>query len=474
MKSYFRPFVRRIALCLGLLGGPACPATSAAPAAPRPNIVLISIDDLGYADIGPFGSKLTVTPRLDRLAAEGRKFTSFYAAAPLCTPARAALMTGSYPRRIGLGRGSGHGVLFPADAHALHPDEITIAEILRVAGYATGCFGKWHLGDQKGFLPTDQGFDAYYGIPYSNDMWPENETAGWSFPRLPILRGTKVVGEVNTMKDQAELCRLFTDEATAFIRANRARPFFVYLPHAFIHLPRAASPEFMAGDDVLHAQIREVDWSVGRVLDCLAEVGVADNTVVLFTSDNGGGRTSNNAPLRGTKGSAFEGGLRVPLIAHWPHVIPAGTICDELATQMDLLPTLADFAHATAPADRAIDGRNVRALLLGEAGARTPHENFFYHQENTLRAARSGPWKLFVSGELYHLANDIGETTDVARDHPAIVADLRKRMASFEADLTVSSRPVGRPLNPRTILPRPGTDGAEAHRPTLAVGKKLK
>lgn len=442
-------------------------------AAPRPNIVLINIDDLGYASTSPFGAPKTETPRLDRMAAEGRIFTSFYAAAPLCSPARAALMTGSYPRRVGLGRGSGHSVLFPADTHALHPDEITIAEVLREAGYATGCFGKWHLGDQPGFLPTDQGFDTYFGIPYSNDMWPAHP-GGWQFPLLPILRGSKVVGEVRTMEDQAELCRLFTDEATAFIRANRARPFFVYLPHAFVHGPRAARAEFTRGDDVLKAQIRELDWSIGRLLDTLAEVGVAEKTLVLFTSDNGGAGPTNNAPLRGSKGSAFEGGQRVPLIAHWPAGIPPGTVCDELATQMDLFPTLAELGRGRVPTDRVLDGRNIRSLLTGQPGARSPHAAFFYHQENTLRAVRTGPWKLFVSGELYQLANDIGETTDVARAHPDIVADLRRHLASFEADLAANSRPVGRPVNPRTILPRPDATGEEAHRPTLELPKRTR
>ncbi|MBL9190436.1 MAG: sulfatase [Opitutaceae bacterium] len=467
-------FVRRCSLVLRLLvaaGLGGVVDTAAAPAgATRPNIVLINIDDLGYSSTSPFGAPKTQTPRLDRMAAEGRIFTSFYAAAPLCSPARAALMTGSYPRRVGLGRGSGHSVLFPADTVALHPSEITVAEVLRKAGYATGCFGKWHLGDQPGFLPTDQGFDAYYGILYSNDMWPAHP-GGWQFPLLPLMRGSAVIGEVRTMQDQAELCRLFTDEATAFIRANRTRPFFLYLPHAFVHGPRAARQEFTASDDVLKAQIREVDWSVGRLLDTLAEVGVAEKTLVLFTSDNGGAGPVNNVPLRGGKGSAFEGGQRVPLIAHWPGVIPPGTVCDELATQMDLMPTLADLTGGSVPTDRVLDGRNIRALLTGAPGARSPHAAFFYHQENTLRAVRAGPWKLFVSGELYDLKNDIGEVKDVAGAHPDLVADLRRRLSDFEAEIAANSRPAGRPVNPRTILPRPGAEGAEAHRPTLDLPK---
>ncbi len=451
-------------------------AQSPAASAARPNLVIINIDDLGYADIGPFGSKKNKTPRLDRMAAEGRVFTSFYAAAPLCSPSRAALMTGSYPRRVGLGRGSGHGVLFPGDDHALHPNEITIAEILRDAGYATGCFGKWHLGDQKGFLPTDQGFDEFYGLPYSNDMWPayanDNKAARWKFPRLPILRGSTVVGEIKTMEDQADICRQLTEEAITFIRAQRAGPFFVYLPHVFVHLPRAARPAFATGDDLLQAQVREVDWSVGQILDCLAAEGLDKNTLVLFTSDNGGGRGSSNAPLRGTKGTAFEGGQRVPTIARWPAAIPPGTVCSELATQMDLLPTFSSLARARLPADRVIDGRDIGPLLLGQTGAQSPHAEFFYHQENKLRAVRVGDWKLFDNGELYHLGHDIGETKNVAGANPSIVSDLQARLARFERDLATASRPVGRPPDPKTILPRPGVDEPEAFRPTLHISTR--
>ena len=279
----------------------------------KPNFVIIFIDDMGYADIEPFGSTTNKTPHLNRMAAEGKKFTSFYAASPVCTPSRAALMTGCYPKRVGLARGSWSVVLFPKDAHGLNPNEITIAEVLKSAGYATGCFGKWHLGDQPEFLPTNHGFDTYFGIPYSNDMWPPHPEADkWDVPTppLPILRDDKVIEIVENMDDQAELCKRFTDEATDFIVKNKDKPFFVYLPHAFIHFPWQAREEFMesAGldDDLdeqemiggydyytnkrVKAQIEEVDWSVGRILETIEEQGLAENTMVIFTSDNGGAK----------------------------------------------------------------------------------------------------------------------------------------------------------------------------------------
>ncbi len=438
-----------------------------------PNFVVILIDDMGYGDIGPFGSTLNETPHLDRMAAEGMTLTSFYVAAPLCTPSRAALMTGSYPRRVGLGKGSGHVVLFPGDAHALHPDEITIAEVLKPAGYATGCFGKWHLGDQKGFLPTDQGFDTYFGIPYSNDMWAGH--ADWDFPGLPVMRDHEIVDEIKTMENQGTLCRRFTEEAVKFITTSKEQPFFVYLPHAFVHHPRAASPEFMAkSKDETEAQIEEVDWSVGQILDTLRKNGLAENTLVLFTSDNGGTAGNVNKPLRGGKGSAFEGGMREPTVVWRPGTVPAGTRCDEILTSMDLLPTFAQMAGAKAPSDRVIDGRDITPLLRGEHGAKSPHDRFFYHQGDTLRAVRSGPWKLFVSGELYQLHDDISESKDVAAQHPDVVARLKPMFAAFESDLAANSRPVGKTHATRTLLPRPGVEGDEAWRPTLELGPKPK
>jgi len=438
-----------------------------------PNFVVIFIDDMGYGDIGPFGSTVNDTPHLDRMAAEGMKLTSFYVAAAVCTPSRAALLTGCYPKRVGLAKGSFHAVLFPGDKHGLHPEEITIAEVLGEAGYATGCFGKWHLGDQPQFLPTSQGFDEYFGLPYSNDMWHGHQ--GWYFTPLPLVRGRQAVGEVKTMEDQAQLCKLFTDEAVAFIRRNGSRPFFAYLPHAFIHHPRAARKPFLDRsknpDRVTGAQIEEVDWSVGQILKTLRQLELDRRTLVIFTSDNGGSRGCVNRPLRGGKGSAYEGGMREPTLAWWPGEIPAGSTCDELMTAMDLLPTFAALAGAQVPQDRTIDGKDVSALLLGRPGATSPHEAFFYYRGNSLRAVRSGPWKLFVDGRLYNLDQDISESHDVAASRPDVVARLREHLARAREDLGdgetpgKNCRPVGVADNPRVILPRPGVEGDAAYAP---------
>ena len=445
-----------------------------------PNFVVIFIDDLGYGDIGPFGSTLNHTPNLDRMADEGMRLTSFYVAAAVCTPSRAALMTGCYPKRVGLPRGSGHAVLFPGDHWGLHPQEITVAEVLKQAGYATGCFGKWHLGDQPGFLPLDQGFDTYFGIPYSNDMWPGLKR--WPLPGLPLVSGREVVGEVADMDDQATLCRLFTEITVDFIRANAKTPFFAYVPHAFVHHPRQASTRFMERtknpDRATGGQIEEVDWSVGEILDTVRELGIAEHTLVLFTSDNGGAGGCVNKPLRGGKGSQFEGGMREPTVAWWPGKIPAGSTCDEVATAMDLLPTFAKLAGTTGPRDRLIDGRSIVPLLLAQPGAKSPHQAFFYYRANDLKAVRSGLWKLFADGKLFNLDHDIGETRNVAEQHADVVSRLKLHLENARADLGdgpqkgANCRPVGIAKNPRTLLPRPGIEGEEAYAPTLSLGGK--
>ena len=456
--------------------------SQAAPAAKKgggkPNFVVIFIDDMGYGDIEPFGSKLNKTPHLNRMAAEGMKLTSFYVAAPVCTPSRAALMTGCYPLRVGLPMGSWHAVLFPGDKHGLHPKEITVARVLQSAGYATGCFGKWHLGDQEQFLPTSHGFDYYYGIPYSNDMWPGLKR--WDFPRLPILRGTEVVGEVKDMDDQADLCRQFTEEAVGFIRKSHkaGKPFFVYLPHAFVHGPRKARRQFMEAtknpNQATGAQIEEVDWSVGQVLQALRDLKLDRATLVLFTSDNGGAGGCVSKPLRGGKGSTFDGGMREPTLAWWRGRIKAGSTSDELMTAMDVLPTLAKLAGAKAPTDRTIDGKDIAPILLGTPGAKTPHEAFYYYARSNLRAVRSGKWKLHVPGpQLYDLDKDIGEKKNVAKQHPEVVRRLQALLAVARRDLGDGKvkgkgcRPVGVAENPKTLLPRPGVTGREGYAPVL-------
>jgi len=439
----------------------------------KPNFVVIFVDDMGYGDIEPFGSKLNNTPCLNRMAKEGMKLTSFYVACGVCSPSRAAMMTGCYPIRVGLAMGSWHGVLFPGDTHGLNPTEVTIADMLKGAGYATGCFGKWHLGDQPQFMPNSQGFDTYYGIPYSNDMWPGLKR--WDFPPLPIMRNREVAGEVKTLDDQALLCKQFTDEAVAFIRKHTDEPFFVYMPHAFVHHPRAARAEFLAKaknpDKVTGAQIEEIDWSAGQVLDVLRELKLDDNTLVIFTSDNGGSRGCVNTPLRGGKGSAFEGGMREPTIAWWPGRVPAAATCDEVATTLDILPTFAAFGRAKVPTDRIIDGKDVSDLLLGKAGARSPRETFFYYQRTNLQAVRSGRWKLFRDGKLYDLTADIGEKRNVAAKHPDVVKRLQAYLQQAREDLGdgkqkgKNCRPIGVAQSPRTILPRKGVTGPAARAP---------
>ncbi len=469
-----------------------------AAAASKPNFVVIFIDDMGYGDIGPFGSTINDTPHLDRMAREGMKLTSFYVTSGVCTPSRSSLMTGCYPLRVGLPRGSGHAVLFPGDHHGLHPEEITIAEVLKEAGYATGCFGKWHLGDQPQFLPTRQGFDYYFGIPYSNDMWPGLKR--WQFPDLPLMRNEKVVGLVKDMRAQGQLCRQFTEEAVKFIRGKKDQPFFVYLPHAFVHHPRGASDSFLtkAGLDesfsedpqaTTHnhklrertkAQIEEVDWSVGRILDMLRELKLEKDTFVIFTSDNGGASGCVNKPLKGGKGSQFEGGMREPTIAWRPGTIPAGSVCDEVASTMDLLPTFAKLAGTAAPTDRIIDGRDIANLLLGRPDAKSPHKAFYYYGASTLRAVRSGPWKLFANGTLYNLDDDIGETRNVAARNPKVVKRLNVLLEEARNELGDGQRvgphvrSVGIAENPRTLVPRPGVEGEAGYIPTLKLKRKAR
>ena len=467
-------------------------------AAAKPNFVIIFIDDMGYGDIGPFGSTINDTPHLDRMAKEGMKLTSFYVTSGVCTPSRSSLMTGCYPLRVGLPRGSDHAVLFPGDHHGLNPDEITIAEVLKDAGYATGCFGKWHLGDQPEFLPTNQGFDTYYGIPYSNDMWPGLKR--WQFPELPILRDEKVVGIVKDMKAQGQLCKQFTEEAVKFIREKKDEPFFVYLPHAFVHHPRSASDSFLekAGLDetfnsdpasTTHnhelrartkATIEEVDWSAGQILDTIRELGIAENTYVIFTSDNGGASGCVNKPLKGGKGSQFEGGMREPTIAWRPGTIPAGSTCDEIASTIDLLPTFAKLGGGKAPTDRIIDGKDIADLLHGKPGAKSPHKAFYYYRASALAAVRSGPWKLWNKGQLYNLDKDIGEKKNVAAQNPKVVKRLKALLEESRQDLGdgnrkgANCRTVGVAQNARILVPRPGVDGKKGFIPTLKLKRSDK
>jgi arylsulfatase A-like enzyme len=449
-------------ICLALAALPLC-------AAP-PNVIIIMADDQGYEDLGCFGSPKIKTPHIDRMAGEGMRFTDFYSGASVCTPSRAALLTGCYASRVG-----NLGVLFPRDNRGLNPSEITIAELLKTKGYATACIGKWHLGHHKEFLPTSQGFDTYYGIPYSNDMTldPKQPLADDIVLRegvtmemirthakknlVPLMRDDKII---EYPADQNTLTKRYTEEAVSFIKANKDRPFFIYLPHTMPHIPVYASPEFEGKSEIgLYGDsIEELDWSTGRILDTLRELKLDRNTLVVYTSDNGPWKLATDswvkgnrnrrvggfaAPLRGYKFSRFEGGMRVPTVMWWPGRIPAGKVCSDVAASMDLLPTCAEMSEAKLPDDRIIDGRSLLPLLEGRDGAGSPHQAFFYRTE----AVRSGKWKL-KGKALYNLEEDISETKDVAADNPEVAARLNGLLSEHKQDLAKNKRPAGGPPKP--------------------------
>jgi len=452
----------------------------------RPNLVIINIDDLGYSDIGPFGSTLNRTPNLDRMAAEGRRLTTFYAA-PVCSPSRAALMTGCYPKRA---LPIPH-VLFPGNDVGLAPSEITVAELLKSAGYVTGIVGKWHLGDQPEFLPTRQGFDEWFGLPYSNDMGPAADGVKSNFgdplpaesknlqPPLPLMRGETVVQRV-LASDQTQLVSRYTEEALRFIRAHKDERFFLYLAHNAVHFPLYPGERFRgkSANGLYGDWVEEMDWSVGEVLNALRTQGLAEKTLVIFVSDNGGTPRAVNRPLRGNKGSTWEGGVRVPAIAWWPGKIPAGTSNDAICGMFDILPTFAALAGATVPGDRKIDGADIRSILMGDADALGPHEVFYYYRGLELEAVRDREWKLALpaaagkaktkgstkartAAVLFNLKSDIGESTDVAAQHPDIVARMEKLVAKMKDDLGASSlgpgcRPLGKVADPEPLI---GHDG---------------
>ncbi|MEE2947671.1 MAG: sulfatase [Verrucomicrobiota bacterium] len=434
-----------IAFTVAMLFGTLFPLAKAAPLE-RPNFIIIFCDDLGYADIGPFGSKKHRTPHLDRMAAEGRKFTSFYVTSGVCTPSRSSLMTGCYPKRVGLHQNeTGRGVLFPGNQRGLNTSEITIAEVLKARGYATAIVGKWHLGDQPEFLPTRQGFDSYFGIPFSNDMG-EKDRPTKQYPPLPLLRMEKVIEEE---PDQRLITERYTREVIAFIERHKAKPFFLYLPHTMPHWPQYASERFAgkSANGKWGDTVEEIDWSTGEILKALKAKSLDEKTMVIFMSDNGGAlhHGASNQPLRGGKGSTWEGGHRVPFVVRWPGAILPGTGTDALATSMDMLPTLAKLAGAKLPTDRKLDGRDITPLLLGKPGAVTPHKAFFFYSRGQLHAVRSGDWKLFFTrgkqkpnGEpvtLYNLADDIGETKNVLDEHPGLAKRLAKLAEGMRVDL---------------------------------------
>jgi len=421
----------------------------------RPNIIIVLADDQGYGDVGVFGAQTFTTPNLDRLAAEGLQLTSFYSAAPICSPSRAALMTGSYPARVGI-----TDVLLPASQIGLNPQEVTIAELLKSVGYATAAVGKWHLGDDKTFLPTRQGFDEYFGLPYSNDMSP-----------LPLIEGED---PIEYSPDLSQLTKRYTERALDFIARNRTNPFFLYLAHTMPHTPLGVSDDFkgrsiegMYGDVVM-----ELDWSVGQIMETLDQLGIADNTLVVFTSDNGpslsfGNWAGSAGPLREGKWTTFEGGQREPGIMRWPDRIKSKTVSDEVVTAMDLFPTIAAITGAALPA-WTIDGRNILPILDASPGASPSDAIYFYYYLHTeLQAVRLGRWKLHLphnyqhvvqpgmdgtAGQLafpdlplslFDLQTDIGETTNLVDQYPDVVGQMMNAATTFDTNLKMNLRPPG-------------------------------
>ena len=449
-------------------------------AAVRPNLVVIFIDDMGYADIGPFGAKKQRTPNLDRMASEGMKFTSFYAA-PVCSVSRAQLMTGCYGARVSV-----PGVYFPGGKNGLNPKEITVAERLKERGYATACIGKWHLGDQPEFLPTRQGFDRYFGIPYSNDMQRQPAKGGERV--VPLLRDDKVA-ELLGDEDQRRIVERYTAEAVAFIHEKKDAPFFLYLPHTAIHTPIFPGSKFAgkSANGRLGDWIEEIDWSVGQVLDTLRQLGLHERTLVVFTSDNGpwlvkGSDGGSAGPLRGGKGSTWEGGVRVPMLAWWPGRIASGSVCDAVAGTIDFLPTAVSLAGGDLPPEPAIDGRDISPLLFGKTRD-SRREAHYYFSGYNLQAVRQGPWKLAIAPQpdsmgkgtasdagtkaprLYNLDQEVGEQTNLAEKHPDVVVRLQALAARMNAEIggnnPASRRPAGEVANPKPLYPIKETNPAQ-------------
>ncbi|MFM7180584.1 MAG: sulfatase [Verrucomicrobiales bacterium] len=449
-----------------------CAITVSATAASKPNFVVIFMDDMGYGDIGAYGATIQKTPALDKMAAEGTKLTSFYAA-PVCSVSRAQLLTGCYGARVSVPE-----VYGPGNAEGLNPAEFTIADHLKTLGYSTMCIGKWHVGDQAEFLPTKQGFDGYLGIPYSNDMWRKSTETGEKCH--PLVRDDKVA-ELLTDERQSLLVEQYTDEAVRFITTNKDKPFFLYLPHTAIHTPIHPGEKFRgkSSNGNVGDWIEEVDWSTGKILETLKTLGIAENTLVVFTSDNGPWLikekdSGSSGPLRGGKGSTWEGGVRVPTIAWWPGKVPAAKAVDAVAGTIDLLPTIVTLAGGTVPATPVIDGRDLSPLLFGKT-TESPRGVHYYFSRYDVQAVREGPWKLALTPQnfsmgmpipddaktneprLYNLNDDIGETKNVAAAHPEIVAKLTalaaKMTQEIGGDQPTARRPSGRVENPKPLYP---------------------
>lgn len=449
-------------IILGLLGGQLLCLASEKPlrqAQDMPNVVLMFIDDMGYGDIGPFGNTVNQTPNLDRMAREGNILTQYYTSNTACTPSRAALLTGTYAARIGM-----DGVVcFPNEKRGLNPMEHTIGNMMKSVGYRTGIFGKWHLGDQWEFLPLQNGFDEYFGIPYSNDMWPFNlnghRHTKETYTPLPVLRQEEVVAYVSDGADQSLLCEVITDEAVKFIKKNKDQPFFLYIPHAYVHLPRFGRLDLAkkADGDVDRATVEEVDTSVGRILDTLEDLGIDENTLFIFTSDNGPARGMSAGPLRGNKGGPkYEGHMREPTLTWWPGTVPAGQVTEAITASVDVLPSLAKLVGAKMPTDRIIDGKNSLDALLGKPKAKSAYQVLFYE----IDAIRRGNWKL-VRGrngdfELYNLKNDLGETKNLAEKRPELAKELKAILDAHAKELAANTRPPGMLDHSDFLISEPG------------------
>ena len=466
--------------------------------APRPNVILIFIDDMGYGDVGFNGATVPKTPNLDRMAGEGMKFTDFYVGCAVCSGSRTALMTGCHYQRLSM-----KPVLFPDSTQGLHPDEVTLADMCRAAGYRTACVGKWHLGHLPPCLPTYQGFESYWGVPYSNDMWrdPANRLAADLVLRdgvtladvraghklkngVPIMRNEEVI---EYPADQTTITKRYTEEAIRFIKRKSDKPFFLYLPHTMVHLPLAVSKAFDdPNKDLITNAIEEVDWSVGEILKAVRKAGIADNTLVVFTSDNGAA-VGSSKPLRAKKGSVYDGGIREPTLMWWPGKIPAGSVCSEVAASIDVMPTLVSLCGGEMP-KRKIDGRNIWPLMSGAEGARSPHDAYvLMHGPGTVR---SGKWKFYPWQEgkgkqsrdnatwkpskepvqLYDTVADIGETTNLAAGYPEVVKRLQAAYDAHVAEITANQRPTAALVRPADA-PSPSRPGSPKKKEAKAKGK---
>jgi arylsulfatase A-like enzyme len=444
-------------------------------AAEKPNVVLIFIDDMGFGDVGFNGATIPKTPNIDRLTQEGMRFHDFYVGCAVCTGSRTALMTGTHYRRLGMAP-----VNFPQSTKGLHPDEVTIADMLKAVGYKTACIGKWHLGHLPPCLPTYQGFDYYYGIPYSNDMWidPANKLSKNILLRegvtladlkaghkkknwVPLMEGEEVI---EYPVDQNTLTKRYTEKVIAFINTNKDNAFFVYLPHTMVHRPLAVSKAFEGRhQQLIHCAIEEVDWSVGEIAGTLKALGIEKKTLLIFTSDNGAA-VGSSLPLRARKGSVYEGGIREPTFMWWPGKIPSGSVCTEVTASIDILPTLAGLCGAKLP-ERKIDGKDIWPLISGKKEAKSPHDTYcLMHGPGTVRSGKWKfyPWKEGKGGkrdnkkgplsdypvQLYDTVADISETTNVAEKHPEIVARLQKAWDAHVKELEANKRPAAEMTRP--------------------------